>query len=84
MERKTRRVVDEDVATYAQIDEAVKERFRINSRNVGQYMANTWAMEKKVMSMIAKKQIKEKDAGAMVQRANNIQGMSPTFPLLQK
>lgn len=71
MERKTRQIVDES-ATYV-VDEAVKERFRINQRNVGAYMSDSWKMEKKVTSMIAKKQIKEKDAASMVNKANSIQ-----------
>lgn len=73
MERKTRQSKEDE--GYS-IDEAVKERFRINSRNIGAYMNGEWKMNNKVNSMLLKKQIKITEAEPLVRKANAIQGMA--------
>jgi SPX domain protein involved in polyphosphate accumulation/uncharacterized membrane protein YidH (DUF202 family) len=71
VERKTRQTqVDSELY---EIDEAIKERFLMNERNVKSYISGEWTIEKKVDNMLKKKRIGQKEASDLKRKANSIQ-----------
>eukprot|EP01111_Echinosteliopsis_oligospora_P008417 TRINITY_DN2406_c0_g1_i1.p1 TRINITY_DN2406_c0_g1~~TRINITY_DN2406_c0_g1_i1.p1 ORF type:complete len:771 (-),score=201.87 TRINITY_DN2406_c0_g1_i1:24-2336(-) len=72
MERKTRQKKSADEGLRA-IDEAIKQRFRINESKVLPYMEGQWHIDKKLKSMVRKKQIKEKEVDDVKETADSIQ-----------